>query len=143
VRGDRRVRLDPGMRLGPYEVVGPVGAGGMGQVYRARDTRLGRDVAIKVIAADQAPTDQQRQRFDREARAIAQLSHPNICSLFDVGHDRGVDYIVIELLEGETLAARLGRGPLPIEQCISLGERIAAALAAAHGRGIVISSRPT
>ncbi|HUF51520.1 MAG TPA: protein kinase [Longimicrobiales bacterium] len=131
------MRLDPGTRLGPYEVVGPVGAGGMAQVYRARDTRLGRDVAIKVIAVDQAPTDEQRRRFDREARAVAQLAHPHICSIFDVGHDRGIDYIVIELLEGETLASRLERGPLPIEQCLSLGARMASALAAAHSRGIV------
>ena len=131
------MRIPPGTRLGPYEVVGPVGAGGMGQVYRARDTRLGRDVAIKVIAADQEPTAEQRQRFDREARAIAQLSHPNVCTLFDVGHDQGIGYIVIELLDGETLASRLERGPLPIEECFTLGARMASALAAAHARGIV------
>ncbi len=131
------MRIEAGTRLGPYQIVAPVGAGGMGQVYRACDTRLGRDVAIKVISAEAEPTEEQRQRFHREARAVAQLAHPHIASLFDVGHEAGIDYLVTELLEGETLAARIERGPLPIEQCLHLGARIASALAAAHARGIV------
>ncbi len=131
------MKLAAGTRLGPYEIGGPIGAGAMGQVYRARDTRLGREVALKVIAADAQPTAEQRQRLHREARAVAQLQHPHICSLFDVGHEQGIDYLVIELLEGETLAARLERGRLPLEQCLVFGAQMAAALAAAHARGIV------
>src|SRR5262245_60161913 len=103
--------LEQGSRLGPYEILGPLGAGGMGEVFRARDTRLGRDVAVKVITAQVANTEDLRARFEREAKAISSLNHPNICTLFDVGHQDGVDYLVMELLEGETLASRLTRGP--------------------------------
>ena len=99
------------MRLGAYEIVALVGAGGMGEVYRARDTRLDRTVAIKVLAASLAADPQLRDRFDREARAISSLNHPHICTLFDVGHQEGVDYLVLEYLEGETLAERLAAAP--------------------------------
>src|SRR5215471_15754913 len=108
--------LIAGVRLGPYEIVAPLGSGGMGEVYRARDTRLDRIVAIKVLREHLANNPDRRARFDREARAISKLNHPNICTLFDVGHDNGVDYIVIEYLDGHTLAARLTKGALPLEQ---------------------------
>src|SRR5712692_6784746 len=93
-----------GTRLGPYEIVALIGAGGMGEVYRARDTRLDRQVAIKVLPSHLANNPQLRERFDREARAISKLSHPSICTLFDVGHQDGIDFLVMEILEGETLA---------------------------------------
>jgi serine/threonine protein kinase len=104
--------LQPGTRLGPYEIAGLAGAGGMGEVYKARDTRLDRTVAIKVLPASLAADPVFRDRFDREARTISGLDHPNICVLYDVGRDGGVDYLVMPFLEGETLAARLERGPL-------------------------------
>jgi dipeptidyl aminopeptidase/acylaminoacyl peptidase len=128
--------LPPGQRLGPYEIGAPLGAGGMGVVYRARDSRLDRSVAIKLVAGldDSA---EHRARFQREARTIAQLQHPNICTLFDVGEQGGRDYLVMELLDGESLAARLERGPLPLAQVLSIGAAIADALAAAHRLGIV------
>ncbi|MDQ5858352.1 MAG: protein kinase, partial [Acidobacteriota bacterium] len=107
--------LTSGTRLGPYEIVAPIGAGGMGEVYRARDTRLERTVAVKVLPAHLAASPDSRQRFEREARTISQLSHPHICALFDVGHQDGTDYLVMELLEGESLADRLGRGALLYE----------------------------
>src|SRR5512135_697978 len=97
--------LPAGTRLGPYEITAPLGAGGMGEVYKARDTRLGRDVAIKVLPAHLSANPEIRARFEREARAISQLSHPNICTLYDVGRQDGIDYLVMEYLEGETLAA--------------------------------------
>jgi Tol biopolymer transport system component len=125
--------LTPGHRLGPYEIVAPLGAGGMGEVYRARDTRLDRDVAVKILPPFAAADPEFRARFDREARAISQLNHPNICVLHDVGDG----FIVMELLEGETLAARLLKGPLPIEQALQIGSEIADALDKAHRRGIV------
>ena len=131
------MRVAPGVRLGPYEIIAPLGAGGMGEVYRARDSRLARDVAIKVLPAQVASDDELRRRLDREARAISSLSHPNICPLFDVGHEDGVDFLVMELLEGETLAVRLVRGPLPIDQTLRFASEVADALAAAHRAGIV------
>jgi Tol biopolymer transport system component len=109
----------------------------MGEVYRARDTRLDREVAVKVLPSHLAASPERRERFEREARAISSLSHPNVCTLFDVGHDGGSDYIVMEYLEGETLADRIGRGPLPLEQLVRYGAEIASALEAAHRRGIV------
>jgi serine/threonine protein kinase len=109
----------------------------MGDVYRARDTRLGRDVALKVLGDGFHDNAEYRARFEREARAVAELSHPNIATLFDVGRDSGVEFLVMELVEGETLAARLRKGPLPIEAVCRLGAQIAGALAAAHARGIV------
>jgi eukaryotic-like serine/threonine-protein kinase len=129
--------LAPGTRLGPYEIVSPLGAGGMGEVYRARDTRLDRTVALKVLAGHRITDPQMRQRFDREARAVAALSHPHICHLNDVGHDNGVDFLVMEYLEGETLAARLARGRLPLNEVLHYAIQIAEALVEAHRHGIV------
>jgi serine/threonine protein kinase len=131
------VTLSPGTRLGPYEIQAPLGAGGMGVVYRARDTRLDRIVAIKVLPALLASDPEFRERFDREARAISALEHPCICALYDLGRERDVDFLVMQHLEGETLAARLARGPVPLAQALRVGIDIAGALAAAHRRGIV------
>src|SRR5215472_1581428 len=110
--------LPPGARLGPYEIVAPLGAGGMGEVYRAHDTRLERGVAIKVLPANLSADSNLRQRLEREAKAISKLSHPHICTLHDIGHQEGVDFVVMELVEGETLEQRLLKGPLPTEQAI-------------------------
>jgi eukaryotic-like serine/threonine-protein kinase len=129
--------LHPGTRLGPYEVVSLIGAGGMGEVYRARDTRLDRSVALKVLAPTLAPDAEARTRFTREARAISALSHPHICGLYDIGRERDIDYLVLELLDGVTLAERLGRGALPLQDVYRFGIEIADALAAAHMRGII------
>ena len=129
--------LSPGARLGPHEIIESLGAGGMGEVYRARDTRLDRMVAVKVLPAHLTDNEELRQRLDREARMISQLSHPHICALYDVGHQDGVDYLVMEYLEGETLTDRLGRGPLPTEQVLRYGIQIADALDKAHRQGIV------
>src|SRR5881628_1082479 len=119
--------LSAGTKLGPYEIQAPLGAGGMGEVYRARDTRLERTVAIKVLP-DHLSSPEARQRFEREAKTISQLSHPHICALYDVGHEGEVEYLVMEYLEGETLAERLGRGSLPVEQAVKYGIQIAEAL---------------
>jgi Tol biopolymer transport system component len=129
--------LSAGTPLGPYRILGPLGAGGMGEVYRAHDTRLGRDVALKVLSSRLAPTPEVRARFEREARTISQLNHPNICTLFDAGREDGTDFLVMELLEGETLAQRLERGPLPLADIVSLGRQVAGALARAHAAGVV------
>ena len=118
--------LAPGVRLGAYEIVGLVGAGGMGEVYRARDTRLGRDVAVKIIPDQTAADPQFRGRFEREARAISSLDHPNICALFDIGEHEGVSFLVMQYLEGETLEDRLRAGPLPIDQALRFGIDVAA-----------------
>jgi hypothetical protein len=133
----QRLALVRGTRLGPYEVVGLLGAGGMGEVYRARDTRLGRDVAVKVLPEHVAHDAAALARFDREARAVAALSHPHIEALFDIGETDGTHYLVMELLEGETLAARLRRGALPEKDALRIGVQIAEALGAAHAHGIV------
>ncbi len=136
----RYIRAMPiaiGSRLGPYEILGPLGAGGMGEVYRARDTRLGRDVAVKVLPGHHPATPEMRHRFEREARAISSLSHPHICVVHDVGEQEGVDYLVMELLEGETLAARIGRGPLGKAELLRIGIEVADALDKAHASGIV------
>jgi Tol biopolymer transport system component len=129
--------LAAGTKLGPYEITGTLGAGGMGEVYRARDTRLGRDVAIKVVAGEMAHRPELHERFEREARAISKLSHPHICTLHDVGCQEQVDFLVMEYLEGETLSHRLRRGPLPPEQVLKCGLEIAGALETAHRHGIV------
>jgi eukaryotic-like serine/threonine-protein kinase len=128
--------LTAGSRLGPYEVVCPLGTGSMGEVYRARDPRLGRDVAVKVIAADGQSSPDRLRRFEQEARAVAALDHPNILSVHDVGAQDGTTYVVFELLEGETLRARLDRGPLPTRKAAELAVQVCAGLAAAHSRGI-------
>jgi serine/threonine protein kinase/tetratricopeptide (TPR) repeat protein len=129
--------LAVGTSLGPYKILAPLGAGGMGEVYRAHDTRLGRDVAIKVLSAHPAATPELRARFEREARSIAQLSHPHICTLFDIGREGETDYLVMELLEGETLARRLEKGAMPVGDVLRLGGEIASALDAAHRAGVV------
>jgi Tol biopolymer transport system component len=131
------VTLAAGTKLGPYEIVGQLGAGGMGEVYRARDTRLDRPVAIKVLPQHLSASPEVRQRFEREAKTISQLSHSHICALYDVGNQDGVEYLVMELLEGETLGDRLGRGALPVEQTLRYGTEIADALDKAHRQGIV------
>jgi Tol biopolymer transport system component len=129
--------LSVGSRLGPYEIVSLLGAGGMGEVYRARDTRLERTVAVKVLSSHLSASPEVRQRFEREARTISQLSHPHICALHDVGREGDIEYLVMEYLEGETLAERLLKGPLPLEQTLRYGVQIADALDKAHRQGIV------
>src|SRR6202790_1340952 len=130
--------LTSGTKLGPYEIQSPLGAGGMGEVYRARDTRLDRDVAVKVLSAKLSSDPASRQRLEREAKAISKLSHPHICTLHDIGHQDGVDFLVMELVEGETLDQRLTKGPLlPPEQTLRIAAQIAGALAKAHKLGIV------
>ena len=129
--------LTAGNRLGPYEIVAPLGAGGMGEVYRAKDTRLDRDVAVKILPAGFAANPEFKARFEREAKTISQLSHPNVCSLFDVGNHEGMEYLVMELIEGESLGDRLQKGPLPIALVLKHGIEIASALDAAHRQGIV------
>jgi Tol biopolymer transport system component len=129
--------LAAGSRLGPYEIVSPLGAGGMGEVYKAQDTRLERTVAIKVLASRLVSSADVRQRFEREAKTISQLSHPHICAVHDVGREGDIEYLVMEYLEGETLAERLARGPLPLEQTLRFGIQIADALDKAHRHGIV------
>jgi serine/threonine protein kinase len=129
--------LVAGTRLGPYEIVSPLGAGGMGEVWKARDTRLDRIVAIKVLSSQLAQNTDLKARLDREARAISALNHNNICTLHDVGHQGGIDFLVMEYLEGETLAERLQKGPLPLEQLLKIAIEIADALNTAHRAGIV------
>src|SRR5215212_7591958 len=125
--------LSVGTRVGPYEIVAPIGAGGMGEVWKARDTRLDRTVAIKILPAEFAQDAQLKLRFEREARTISQLEHPHICTLYDVGDD----YLVMELLEGETLADRLERGPLALADVLKYGAQIGEALDRAHRGGVV------
>ena len=129
--------LAAGGRLGPYEVVSAIGVGGMGEVYKARDTRLDRVVAVKVLREHLATDPDRRARFDREARAISKLNHPHICTLYDVGHDSGIYYLVVEYLDGQSLADRLKKGALPIDQALAIAIDIASALDAAHRAGIV------
>ena len=128
--------LTAGSRLGPYEIVAPLGAGGMGEVYQARDTRLDRTVAIKVLAAHIAADPDLRARFEREARAVAALDHPHICGIYDVGQADGTHFLVMPHLEGQTLAARLEKGPLPLDQTLKIAGEIADALDKAHRAGI-------
>jgi serine/threonine protein kinase len=129
--------LPPGSQLGPYTITNALGAGGMGEVYRARDSRLGRDVAIKVLPASSSADADRLQRFEQEARAAAALNHPNILALYDIGRSDAGPYLVTELLEGETLRARLDRGAMPARKAIEHAVHIARGLAAAHDRGIV------
>src|SRR5262245_19723559 len=137
------MRLSPGTRLGPYEIVSPLGAGGMGEVYRAKDTRLGREVAVKVLPEHLIDSPDVRARFEREAKTISSLSHPHICTLHDVGRAAGeagtgdTEYLVMELVDGETLAARIARGPLPFHEILKLATQMADALDRAHRAGVV------
>jgi eukaryotic-like serine/threonine-protein kinase len=131
------VTLSAGTKLGPYEIVAPIGAGGMGEVYKARDTRLERIVAVKVLPQRLSSSPEVRQRFEREAKTISQLSHPHICALYDVGREAEMEFLVMELLEGETLSARLVKGALPLEHTLRCGVEIADALDKAHRQGIV------
>src|SRR5712692_7774116 len=129
--------LASGTRLGPYEIGAPLGAGGMGEVYRALDTRLERTVAIKILPPQLSDDPVRKQRFEREAKTISSLNHPHICVLYDVGHQDGTDYLVMECLEGETLAKRLEKGPLPLDQVLKFGGQIADGLDKAHRGGVV------
>jgi Tol biopolymer transport system component len=129
--------LAAGSKLGPYEVISAAGAGGMGEVYRARDTRLDRTVAIKILPEHLSSNPEAKQRFDREAKAISSLTHPNICTLYDVGHQDGMDFLVMEYLEGQTLAERLVKGPLPLEQVLKYGVEISEGLEKAHRTGVI------
>jgi eukaryotic-like serine/threonine-protein kinase len=129
--------LPTGTRLGPYEIVVPLGVGGMGEVYRALDTRLDRTVAIKVIKGGAAVSDELRRRFEREARAVSQLSHPHICTLYDVGRQNGFDFLVMEYIDGETLASRMTRGGLSLKDGLEAMAQVAEAIACAHRHGIV------
>ena len=128
--------VSAGARLGPYEILAPLGAGGMGEVYKARDTRLDRTVAIKVLSAEIASDPDLRARFEREARAVAALDHPHICGIYDVGQADGAHFLVMPHLEGQTLAARLEKGPLPLDQTLKIAGEIADALDKAHRAGI-------
>ena len=129
--------LGHGVNLGPYEIVSPIGAGGMGEVYQARDTRLGRIVAIKVLPAGVAADPAVRERFDREARIISSLNHRHICALYDVGRQDGIDFLVMEYLDGETLDDRIAHGPIPLAETLAIARQISDALEAAHDKGII------
>ncbi len=129
--------VESGTHLGPYEILSAIGAGGMGEVYRARDKRLDRTIAVKVLAPNLSGNVEHRQRFEREARTVAALSHPHICPVYDIGVHDGLDYLVMEYLEGENLAARIAKGPLPIDQALRYAIQIADALEQAHRHGVV------
>src|ERR1700728_3300528 len=128
--------LTSGAKLGPYEVLAPLGAGGMGEVYRARDTRLDRTVAVKILPTHLSDNPEAKQRFEREARTISSLNHPHICTLHDVGSQDGTSYLVMEYVQGETLEARLQKGPLSLKQALECGMEICDALEKAHRAGI-------
>src|SRR6185369_10171004 len=126
-----------GTKFGPYEIQSELGSGGMGEVYRAKDTRLDRTVAVKVLASHLSSSPELRQRMEREARAISSLNHPHICQLYDIGSQNGSDFLVMEFLEGETLAERLRKAPMPFPEIYKIGIAVAEALALAHRQGIV------
>ena len=128
--------LTAGTTLGHYEILSPIGAGGMGEVYKARDTRLDRTVAIKVLPEHVASDPDLKQRFEREAKTISSLNHPHICTLYDIGTQDGIDFLVMEYLEGDTLAQRLVKGALPLDQALTVAIEIADALDKAHRQGI-------
>src|SRR5215471_14522829 len=132
----RPMALQSGTKLGPYEILGPIGAGGMGEVYKAADTRLSRTVAIKVLPSRFSENPEMKQRFEREARTIAGLNHPHICTLYDVGRQDNAEFLVMEYLEGETLAQRLTRGALPLAEGLKVAVEIADALDKAHSKGV-------
>src|ERR1700735_4771207 len=129
--------LASGTKLGPYEIQSLLGAGGMGEVYRARDTRLDRTVAVKILPQGLADTPEVRHRFEREARAVSSLNHPHICALYDVGNQDGVEYLVMEYIEGETLAKRLESGPLATTELLRYAIEVADALDRAHRQGVI------
>src|SRR3984885_744192 len=129
--------LSAGTKLGPYEIIAPIGAGGMGEVYRAKNTRLDRTVAIKVLNSKLDMSAELKARFDREAKTISQLQHPNICVLHDIGSENGTDFLVMEFLEGESLNEKLKRGPLPTEELLKISIQLADALEKAHRAGII------
>ena len=129
--------LSTGTRLGLYEILAPLGAGGMGEVYRARDTKLGREVAIKVLLEDFSGDEERLARFQREAHLLASLNHPNIATLHGLEESNGVEFLVMELVEGETLAERISRGPIPIDEALPVFSQIAEGLEAAHERGVI------
>jgi eukaryotic-like serine/threonine-protein kinase len=129
--------LTSGSKVGPYEIQSTLGAGGMGQVYRERDTRLGREVAIKVLLQHLSSSPELKERFEREARAISSLNHPRICTLHDVGREGGIGFLVMEYLEGDSLAERLRQGPLPLKQALKVGMEVCEALEEAHRVGII------
>ena len=131
------VTLAPGMKIGPYEILSQLGAGGQGEVYKARDGRLNRFVAIKVLAEHLSQNPELKARFEREAQTLASLSHPHICPVFDIGQHSGTDYIVMEFLEGQTLAQRLEKGPLPLDESLRIAIEIADALDKAHRQGVI------
>jgi serine/threonine protein kinase len=129
--------LSPGTKLGPYEIQAPIGAGGMGEVYRARDTRLERSVAIKILPKEMSNDAMRKQRFEREAKTISSLNHPHICALYDIGEHNNQQFLVMEYLEGETLAQRLEHGALPLEQALRIAMEVTDALDRAHRQNIV------
>ncbi len=129
--------LTTGARLGCYEILAPIGAGGMGEVYRARDTKLGREVAIKVLLEDFSGDEERLARFQREAHLLASLNHPNIATLHGLEESNGVEFLVMELVEGETLAERISRGPIPIDEALPVFSQIAEGLEAAHEKGVI------
>ncbi len=131
------VSLSPGQRLGPYEILAPLGAGGMGEVYRARDARLERTVAVKILPPQLAEDEKYRQRFQREARAASALSHANVAHIYDVGEQDGIHFIAMEYVEGETLRSLVSRGPLESSRIVDLGVQMASALGEAHAQGII------
>src|SRR5215471_13365720 len=128
--------LAPATRLGPFEIVGHLGTGGMGEVYRAKDTRLGREVALKILPLDVANDTARRARFEQEARAVAALNHPNIVGLYDMASAEGVSFIVTELVPGETLTAILAKGTVPLKRLLDIAMQLADGMASAHGAGI-------
>ncbi|MFQ5790175.1 MAG: serine/threonine-protein kinase, partial [Acidobacteriota bacterium] len=129
--------LNPGSRLSQYEILSPIGAGGMGEVYRARDTKLGREVAIKVLPEGFSQNEERLARFEREARVLASLNHPNIATIHGLEESGGVHFLVLELVPGETLGERIGEGPMPVDEALSIFKQIAEGLEAAHEKGIV------
>src|SRR5918912_1061524 len=129
--------LATGTRLGPYEILSPLGAGGMGEVYRARDTRLGREAAVKILHLDISGDDEKLRRFEQEARAASALNHPNILTVYEVGHADSVSFIATELIDGETLRLRMTREPLTLREALDISIQIVSALAAAHRAGVV------
>jgi serine/threonine protein kinase len=129
--------LNPGTKLGPYEVLAPLGAGGMGEVYKATDTRLDRTVAVKVLPSHLSDDPRLKERFEREARAVSSLNHPHICALYDIGRETGIDFMVMEHIQGDTLADRLKKGPLPLDSALQYGSEVAGALDKAHRQGVV------